>query len=237
MLNFIGIGAQKSGTTWLYSTLKKHCRIAFPAGKEVHFWDQFYDRGFEWYERAFHDEQYFNGDITPAYGHLPAERISEIYSRMPYLRLIYLIRNPIDRAWSSAKMDLIREGMSIEETPDQWFIDHFQSDGSIARGDYEANIRRWHSFFPAGQLLIIRYEAICNNPIAAANMCLNHIGIDDLFTDKDRERLMQRVFEGSSALLRPSLHPTLMEIYQNRIISLGNYLNEDITSWLGMLNG
>lgn len=232
----MGIGAQKSGTTWLYNTLKKNNRIAFPIGKEVHFWDQHYDRGFEWYEGNFQDERYINGDITPAYGHLSIEKIREIHSMMSHLRLIYLIRNPIDRAWSSAKMDLSREEMSIEKTPDQWFIDHFQSNESLARGDYETNIRRWRNVFPADQLLIIRYETICNNPIAAANMCLKHIGLGDLFSDKDKEQLAIKVFEGNSAKLRLSLRPSLLEIYQNRIISLGNYLDEDFSSWLGLSN-
>lgn len=42
MLDFLGIGAQKAGTTWLYEKLRLHPDIAFPAGKEVHFWDQKY---------------------------------------------------------------------------------------------------------------------------------------------------------------------------------------------------
>ena len=43
MLNFLGIGAQKAGTTWLFENLKRHSQIDFPAGgKEIHFWDEFY---------------------------------------------------------------------------------------------------------------------------------------------------------------------------------------------------
>ena len=40
MLDFLGIGAQKAATTWLYANLDLHPQIAFPAGKEVHFWDR-----------------------------------------------------------------------------------------------------------------------------------------------------------------------------------------------------
>ena len=39
MLTFLGIGTQKSGTTWLYSMLKHHPRVRFPNRKEVHFWN------------------------------------------------------------------------------------------------------------------------------------------------------------------------------------------------------
>src|SRR5262249_41035314 len=38
--DFLGIGAQKAATTWLYENLKRHPEIEFPAGKEVHFWDK-----------------------------------------------------------------------------------------------------------------------------------------------------------------------------------------------------
>ena len=101
MLNFLCIGAQKSGTSWLHKTLSEYPKIAFPAGKEVHFWDQHRSREIEWCTQLFSNETCINGDITPAYAFLPIDVIQEIYKIVPNLRLIYLIRNPIDRAWSS----------------------------------------------------------------------------------------------------------------------------------------
>ena len=147
MLNFLGIGAQKSATSWLYNTLLKHPNIAFPGGKEVHFWDSRSGRNIESYKEIFSNNDYINGDITPAYGFLPIEVIQEIYDLMPHLCLIYLIRNPIERAWSSARMALGRAEMLHEEASDQWFIDHFKSKGSLARGDYESFLLDLHSLF------------------------------------------------------------------------------------------
>ena len=133
MLNFIGIGAQKCGTTWLYDKLSQHPDVSFPAGKEVHFWDMQHSQGVQWY-RALFDvaDDRLHGDITPAYGILPQSLIAEVFCELPDVRLIYLIRNPIERAWSSAKMAVMRAEMRVDEASDQWFIDHFRSAGSLA---------------------------------------------------------------------------------------------------------
>lgn len=231
MLNFLGIGAQKCGTSWLYKTLSSHPKIVFPGGKEVHFWDQKNGRGVEWYLQIFANEAFINGDITPAYGILPIEVIQEIYDIMPNLRLFYLIRNPIERAWSSARMALERAEMLHEEASDQWFIDHFNSQGSLARGDYEACIRQWLSVFLGNQLLIIKYEDISHNPVDVLNRCLNHLGLDSFFNTTSDSELRLKVFKGDSVPLRPSLMPILSTLYFDRIESLERYLHEDFSSW------
>lgn len=232
MLNFLGIGAQKSATSWLYNTLSKHPNIAFPGGKEIHFWDHPRGRSVEWYKQLFSNEVYINGDITPAYGCLPVEVIQEVFDLMPHLRLIYLIRNPVERAWSSAKMALGRAEMLHEEASDQWFIDHFNSKGSLARGDYETCIRQWRSVFPSSQLLIMRYETIKNDPVLAANKVLNHLGLESFFEESDDQKLIEKVFEGDGVAIRPSLIPVLQDIYRNRIDSLERYLQEDFSNWI-----
>lgn len=231
MLNFMGIGAQKSGTSWLCSALSEHPKIEFPGGKEVHFWDQCYNQEVEWYINLFANDAYINGDITPAYGFLPTNVIQEIYALMPNLRLIYLIRNPIDRAWSSARMALARAEMLHEEASDPWFIDHFNSKGSLARGDYETCIRQWRSIFPEHQLLIVRYDDICHNPIAVANKCLNHLGLDNFFTASDTPRLGKKIFKGDGVSIRATLLPVLHAMYLEKIESLEKYLDDDFSDW------
>jgi hypothetical protein len=144
MLDFLGIGAQKAGTTWLYEQLKRHSQLAFPLGKEAHFWNRPHDPiTIARYVGRFADLTAVAGEITPAYGILPVEIIREIHQQAPRLRLIYLIRNPIERAWSAALMALQRAEMTIDEASDAWFSDHFHSAGSRQRGDYETCLRTW----------------------------------------------------------------------------------------------
>jgi hypothetical protein len=233
MLNFLGIGAQKAATTWLYEHLSRHPNVSFPAGKEVHFWDQSYDRGVPWYRSLFESsDNSVKGEITPSYALLTEERIREIYSLSCHLRIVYLIRNPIERAWSAALMALQRAEMAYDEASDQWFIDHFRSAGSLRRGNYEACLRRWRSVYPDNQLLVQRYEHISRAPRLVLKRCAEHIGVDSCFYERiDEAALRLPVFVGTRERIRPSLYAVLREIYEPQILRLEQYLGEDLTDW------
>jgi hypothetical protein len=235
MLNFIGIGAQKAGTSWLYHMLSHHPQILFPAGKEIHFWDQQTHRGIQWYRDLFSGAlppEIRQGEITPAYAFLSLESISDIKRLFPDLRLIYMIRNPIERAWSSARMALERAEMTLTEASDAWFIDHFRSQGSLRRGDYETCIRQWRAIFGSEVLLILRYEDISDSPRTLLRDCLVHIGVDSGWAATQPQDLVsRRVFSSERALIRPNLLLVLQEIYQPKISSLARYLNMDLSDW------
>jgi Sulfotransferase domain len=231
MLNFLGIGAQKCGTTWLYDALSKHPGVAFPAGKEVHYWNRPDGRSVEWYAQLFAQDGTVNGEITPAYGFLPLDAIRQIHAVYPNLRLIYLIRNPIERAWSSARMALHRAEMRHDEASDQWFIDHFNSTGSLARGDYETCIRNWRTVFHPDQLIVRRYETLAVDPTTVFNDCVTHLGLAPAQTMLDRSNLSNPAFRGDGVPLRASLHRVLVKIYAARISSLARYLNDDLSGW------
>jgi hypothetical protein len=236
MLHFLGIGAQKAGTTWLFRQLRAHPQIRFPADKEVHFWDQENTVDVEAYRRRFPtppDTATRNGEITPAYAILSPARVAQIHAEFPALRLFYILRNPIERAWSSALMALERAELTIDEASDQWFIDHFRSQGSLRRGDYEACIRTWASAYPMDQILVLRYESIASEPRALLRRVAAHLGVDtDFFSTIPDDELTRRVFAGSGHPLRLSLRPALEQLYREKILSLGDYLGTDLGDWL-----
>lgn len=231
MLHFLGIGAQKSGTTWIHHHLKKHPQIFFPEHKEIHFWDNHYTNGIEWYKSLFpnHDrwldkilfkrnKQIKNGEITPAYAFLPLETIQEIHQNFPNTRLFYILRNPLDRAWSSANMDLRHADLKSEETPDQWFINHFNSPGSLNRGDYESSINRWLSIYKEKQLLILDYRTITSDPKSLLKALCNHINIDPNFYNNTPEsEFKETIYGGSGIPIRQNLRPVLEELYKDKI--------------------
>jgi hypothetical protein len=230
MLKFVGIGAQKSGTSWLHEVLSQHPSVGFPGGKEVHFWDAHHRNGVAWYKALFSADR-CNGDITPAYAILAPETIREIHQHFPELRLVYLMRNPIQRAWSSARMALRRAEMEFSEASDQWFIDHFRSQGSLKRGDYATCLKNWMAVYPAQQFLLARYEEVVNEPVALANQVLRHIGLDDLFDESHREALSRPVFEGGGHALSAALAEVLLELYADKIDALSQFLGEDFSQW------
>ncbi len=230
MLDFLGIGAQKAGTTWLYKHLSKHPQINFPAReKEIHFFDRHFDRGFDWYDRIFAQDMQDvkQGEITPAYATLQGNIIKQIKKHYPDIRIIYMVRNPIDRALSSAKMALWYCHMELEEASDQWFIDHFHSKGSRMRGAYEACLRNWMDYFDPSQLLVIHFDRIKDQPLELLNRTAGFLGADaHYFTTEMKAELQQKVFAGASDSLRPSLRPVLEELYHGSMESLEHYLNE-----------
>jgi len=231
MLNFLGLGAQKAGTTWLYAQLCRHPDIAFPLGKEGHFWNsgQYHpsnmarlkEKSIADYAGKFNSGR-INGEITPAYSVLPAAIIEQIYNIFPHLRLIFILRDPIARAWSSALMAVEMAMMTPDEASDQWFIDHFHSKGSFMRGDYAAALDNWLKFFPREQMLLLQYADIAGEPEAILRKVAAHLNInaDALITDKENLRI--RIFAGHPHPLRPTLLPVLQELYAEPLKRLKN---------------
>lgn len=233
LIDFIGIGAQKAATTWLYEKLRLHPKVAFPAGKEIHFWDLNYCRGLEWYRSRFDTRKICGtrfGEITPAYAILAPDKIRECYKNVPNIKLIYLLRNPMERAWSSAKMALARAEMEISEASNQWFIDHFKSRGSMMRGDYEQCLRSWLSVYPEQQLLLCYYEDLKAEPEALLRRCFRHIGVEDDNYDWSVD-LKSKVFASQDYPLPDHLRLELQRIYLPKIASLERYLGKDLSGW------
>jgi hypothetical protein len=242
MLQFLGIGAQKSGTTWLYENLAKHPQVYFPGGKEVHFFDMFFTRGLDWYLSQFPDNtDKINGEITPAYAILEEAKIRLIHDINPELRLFYILRDPRERAWSAAKMEMGRAGKTYGQTSDEWFIDQFYSDASLKRGDYRTCLMNWQSVFPKGQLLLLKFTDIRNNPHALMQKLAKHIGIDAGFYAADRAEIITgKVFANPEEIIRPSLKRALHKLYAPQIEEINLFLgsawfDEEDPAWASSL--
>ena len=156
--NFIIIGTQKSGTTWLYEVLKTHPEIKMAYDrKEVHFFDRYFDRGIEWYQERFpYDERFIIGEATPKY--IYDKKVPErIYNSIPEVKLILSLRNPIERAYSQYKY-LVQEDnyqqdfkQAIKEYPD-----------ILKRGLYFEQIDKYLNFFEREKLKILIFEEMIN---------------------------------------------------------------------------
>lgn len=166
--DFLVIGAQRSGTTWLYKILKSNRSVKLVSGrKEVHFFDRYFYRGIGWYKQLF--PKYFNGakgEITPAYlyHNKCAKRIKE---NLPNIKLICILRNPVERAYSGYKY-LVQEKNyqksfedSIKQFPD-----------ILKRGLYYQQLKRYYNIFRKDQIKIIIYENVIYKPeLSINNIC------------------------------------------------------------------
>ncbi|MEM1269518.1 MAG: sulfotransferase [Bacteroidota bacterium] len=177
---FLGIGAQKAGTTWLHANLSRHPDLFLPEEKEIHYFDWNLDKPLRWYAEHFQwAGPRLPGEITPGYSTLDDEAVRYVAHLMPSARLILMLRHPVDRAWSQAVMNLVkRPNVPIEQVPEEAFIEHFDADRTVLRGDYPAIIERWTRVFSDEQLFIGFFEEIQLEPERLLANVMRHIGVD-----------------------------------------------------------
>lgn len=233
MLNFLCIGAQKAGTTWLYEHLSRHPEVAFPGGKEVHYWNARRDElPLAWYLDLFADDHLVNGDITPAYATLEEAVVEEIARAVPHAKVMFILRNPIERAWSAAMMALSRAEMAPDEASDAWFSDHFRSRGSRLRGDYERTIRIWSAHFQTESAFrVFFHDDLIDDPSAFLSNVLRFLDVTPTRA-ADEYTLRDRVFAGPGLALRPSLRAALVDLYGDQIKSLSKIVQRDLDHWI-----
>ena len=190
MPDFLIIGAQKCGTTSLYQYLIQHPNILPAATKEVHFFDLQYARGIDWYLQQFPDRaesnckkpRYQTGEASPYYFFHPLVP-ERVHRHFPQVKLIVLLRNPVDRAIShyyhevrlgfeklplEAACDREAERLAGEEKkwqadPNYCSLPH-QHFTYKARGNYLEQLQRWYRFFSPDRLLVLHGEAFFADP-------------------------------------------------------------------------
>ncbi|BBG65026.1 putative deacetylase sulfotransferase [Hydrogenimonas sp.] len=111
-LDFVYIGPDKSGSTWLYNILAEHPDVFVPIAKDIYFFDRYYHRGLSWYEKFFKSapEQCVVGEISHDYMFDP-EAIRRIHQNYPDAKLLTILRNPYEKVWSQY-LFLIRSGIT-----------------------------------------------------------------------------------------------------------------------------
>jgi hypothetical protein len=229
---FLCIGAQKAGTTWLYENLRLHPEIYLPDRKEIHYFDRRFHRSLRYYSRFFAPGRgRVKGDITPSYSVLPRRRIQAIFRLLPDLRLIFFLRNPIERAWSHALMEFVKlRGRRYEEVSEAEWLAHFRSEESRRRGDYATLIEEWLSVFPEEQLFVGLFEDIVQRPEALLRDTFRHLGVGQA-VDLSAFPFRTRVHAGAGAPLPPKYRAVLEELYAPDLERLSTRMGERVEGW------
>jgi hypothetical protein len=233
--DFLGIGAQKAGTTWLHANLKAHPDVFLPLeAKEVHFFDKhFLDYGLEGYSSLFRAAAgKVSGELTPAYGILPARRIRFVRAVMPNVKLIFLMRNPIERAWSHALMNLVTEpGRAVNDVADAQFLAHFDSGASRVRGDYQTILDNWLAVFPRSQLFIGLFDDLTTRPRHLLTEIFSFLKISTT-VDFSQFPCDDPIFKGPGSPLPQRFREILTRIYERPIRNLTALHNAPADRWL-----
>jgi Sulfotransferase domain len=194
---FLILGAQKAGTTALYAYLRWHPEITGPSFKEVSFFDRHYAQGERWYRAHFPARRASAvGEASPSYLFHPLapERVAQL---LPDARLIALLRNPVDRAFSHYQHEVAlgREPLSFEEAIEheeermRGEVERMLRDASyfsyawwnhtyVARGLYAEQLERWFSAFPREQLLVLLTDELAQDAGGTYRRVLEFLGVD-----------------------------------------------------------
>ena len=204
MPDFVVIGAQKAGTTWLFDNLVGQEDVWLPPSKEIHYFDNLWPdshlfatlrermqeelnkqdcdygellwrarlafvrpRDDAWYASLFAPAgERLAGDITPAYSLLDEAAVARAHSIMPHAKIIFIMRDPIDRIWSHFcfSRSWIAKGLNDSELTEAFAIAEMESAAYDLRTRYLRTLRHWEACFPPGQMLTLFYDDIALNP-------------------------------------------------------------------------
>ena len=213
--DLIVIGVVRSGTTSLYHYLSQHPSIIKSAYDELGYFDSNYDLGLNWYKSLFptifekkkveeKNGKFITYDVTPfyIYNEKVPKRIQKI---IPDSKLILILRNPVDRAYSNyfiTKQNKKFEDIISEEKETLKIIDQknkeeyykFVHTSLLSRGFYAEQLEKWFKIFPRNQILIIKSEDFAIQTNKIMNEIFNFLGLEN-FNILDDSKKNKIVYE------------------------------------------
>lgn len=234
---FLGIGAARAGTTWLFKQLEAHPDVWMPRIKELHYftrstaysgpshlstegrlprligcgpgpdkyrshfiralgsnilkpsmtklrWDARYffgAPGNAWYRSLFDDAgDKVAGEITPRYSVLTRWDIQKLREDFPGIRILYIMRDPVDRVWSLIKYHEKRWQPGLaSQSIDGLVADAFHP-AKIGQSDYERVLANWRSVFPESQFFACFFDQVIDAPETLSRAVCDFLGLGPL---------------------------------------------------------
>jgi hypothetical protein len=194
-VDFLICGAQKAGTTSLHAYLQRHPELYLPPSKEVHYFDSddlFVDGSpnhelYHAHFKAGKPEQQW-GEATPIYMYWKTA-IARIFAYNPHIKIIIILRNPIERAYSHWNMEHRRglENLSFYEAIKMEKERCRSSSGGqhrvysyCDRGFYSKQISRIKQLFPEGNIMILKSENLREQPRHFLGRICEFLGVTPL---------------------------------------------------------
>jgi hypothetical protein len=255
--DFLIIGTQRGGTTSLYSYLIDRPGVGPASVKELHFFDKKFHKGPSWYRAHFptsiqkysfeltRKQIFVTGEASAYYifhPHAP-KRVAKV---LPQVKLIVLLRNPVDRAYSqyNFEVELGRETLSFEdalereeerigkETEKLLADEHYASfDHSrysyLARGIYVDQLQCWMSFFPPAQFLLLKSEEFYADPVAVLEQTSKFLNLSELAPHERTKKYKLHNYNSTP-------YPKMDAATRKRLIEYFEPHNQRLYDFLGM---
>jgi len=209
--DFLVIGAQRAGTTWLHRVLRQHPELWLPPVKELHYFDKLdtkrtisdakerrrvglkglltldpwlfrywlASRSDAWYAALFCEARrkgLVSGEITPAYATLSEDVLRRIQRTNSKIRLVFVMRDPVERAWSAVS-NAMKKG-SVEVAPTvETIIERARSPGTASRSAYADTIKRVEAVFSQNQIHYCFFEDLRSHPTSLIASLFSFLGV------------------------------------------------------------
>ena len=218
-LDFVVIGAMKAGTTSLYNYLAQHPQLSVPCTeKEVNFFNNnsHWNAGISWYEKNFENNNLKRGEVNPNYAMFPRCQVvpERLYQFSPDVKIIYILRDPIERLRSHIHHNYIKgfESRSITEILE----DQEDSLWYIAYSKYYYQLEKFLTYFERSQILVTTLENLSKEPISVMSYIFDFLEVDkNFFLNSYREKVHASNEKVKSGKLLNFLRKSpLMEGYQ-----------------------
>jgi len=175
--DFVGVGVQRGGTSWLYKCLNEHPEIFMPK-KEVHFFNRHYDDGIKWYQELFEagENTAIKGEFTPDYinNKIAIERLHNHY---PNTKIVVILREPFERTYSA--IGLLR---SYGKFKDQSFDEIIRSNRwAVEQSLYSKQLEHLISLFGQEQVKVLFFDDIKKKPLWLVQQVCDFIGVSSDF--------------------------------------------------------
>lgn len=225
-VTFLIAGVQKGGTTALFDYLGDYADVALSDEKELHFFD---DEAHDWktpdydaYHARFPDPAGRPcGEATPIYTYWPGS-LERIAAYNPAMKLVVVLRDPVQRAWSHWRMEYAR---GVETNPFAWCIregrqrlfqaqpwGHHREFSYVERGFYGEQMERLYGLFPKSQVLALTSDALRADPGPTLAEVRGFLGLKRGKTPAPRESHLGREMDYPSELTAADIDH-LREVY------------------------
>ena len=172
--DFIGLGTQKGGTTTLHQLLINHPQVHLPPAKELHYFDLQPEQPASWYGAQFAaaSPEQRCGEITPYYLFHP-EVPQRIQTLVPRVKLVVLLRDPVERALSQIAharkrgFESLQPAAAIAAEAERLASGDpisLQKHSYVARSRYLEQLDRYEALFPKNQILVLQSEMLFQHP-------------------------------------------------------------------------
>ncbi|WP_028639247.1 sulfotransferase family protein [Nocardioides sp. URHA0032] len=174
--NFLYVGPDKAGSSWLHEMLLKHPDVYLTPAKDLYFFDRYYDRGLPWYAAQFRDarDEAIVGEVCQDYLFHP-EAAGRIRDTLGPVRIMVSLRDPVERAWSSY-LYMRKHGIG----PDTFAEALRARPELLEHGRYATGLDRFLMLFPRDHVHVALFDDLVADPQRFLDGVTEFLGIDRL---------------------------------------------------------